>query len=138
MSTMLKKTFSNSLSKTVCGMKIALAFLLVFVVKTGWAQPQDAAEFQRASTTQRLSEFPKVAKDGRVWFQFKAPNAQKVQLKIGATNKTYDMEKLADGTWNLVIPYPGAGFQLYGMIVDGLYVVDPGSATVARHNSPPH
>jgi enterochelin esterase-like enzyme len=129
MSTMPKKTFSNSLSKTVCGMKIALAFLLVFVVKTGWAQPQDAAEFQRASTTQRLSEFPKVAKDGRVWFQFKAPNAQKVQLKIGATNKTYDMEKLADGTWNLVIPYPGAGFQLYGMIVDGLYVVDPGSET---------
>jgi enterochelin esterase-like enzyme len=50
-------------------------------------------------------------------------------LKIGATNKTYDMEKLADGTWNLVIPYPGPGFQLYWMIVDGLNVMDPGSET---------
>ena len=73
------------------------------------AQPPDAAQFQRASTTHRLAEFPKIHQDGRVWFQFKAPNAQKVQLRIGATNKMYDMEKLADGTWNLVIPYPGAG-----------------------------
>jgi enterochelin esterase family protein len=94
-----------------------------------WAQPPDASEFQRASTTQRLSEFPKIHKDGRVWFQFKAPNAQKVQLRIGATNKTYEMEKLADSTWNLVIPYPGPGLQYYGMIVDGLYTVDPGSET---------
>ena len=81
MSAMPKKTFSTLPSKTACGMRIALAFFLAFVVKTGWAQPQDAGEFQRASTTQRLSEFPKVAKDGRVWFQFKAPNAQKVQFE---------------------------------------------------------
>ena len=93
------------------------------------AQPQDAAEFQRASTTHRLAEFPKIANDGRIWFQFKAPNAQKVQVRIGATNKTYDMEKLADGTWNLVIPNPGPGLQYYYMIVDGLNVMDPGSET---------
>jgi Enterochelin esterase and related enzymes len=93
------------------------------------AQPSDAAEFQRAGTTHRLAEFPKIAKDGRVWFQFKAPNAHEVQVRIGATNKTYEMEKLADGTWNLVIPYPGPGLQYYYMIVDGLNVMDPGSET---------
>jgi len=38
-----------------------LAFLLAIVVETGWAQPEDAAEFQRASTAQRLAEFPKTS-----------------------------------------------------------------------------
>jgi enterochelin esterase-like enzyme len=110
--------------------KIVPAFFLAVLAAGGaGAQPQDAAEFQRAGTTHRLAEFPKIHKDGRVWFQFKAPNAQKVQLRIGATNKTYDMEKLADGTWNVVIPYPGPGLQYYWMIVDGLNVMDPGSET---------
>jgi enterochelin esterase-like enzyme len=110
-------------------MKSAIAFAAALTCQSVWAQPPDAAEFQRASTTHRLAEFPKIHKDGRVWFQFKAPGAQKVQLRIGATNKIYDMEKLADGTWNLVIPYPGPGLQYYWMIVDGLNVPDPGSET---------
>jgi enterochelin esterase family protein len=127
---MFEKAYADKCRKTAHCMNLVLAFLL-FAVAVGatWAQPEDAAEFQRASTTHRLAEFPKIAKDGRVWFQFKAPNAQKVQLRIGATNKTYDMEKLADGTWNLVIPYPGPGLQYYWMIVDGLNVMDPGSET---------
>ena len=127
---MLRKTYSRSLWKIACASSILPAFLLsTFAPRVGRAQPADAAEFQRASTTHRLAEFPKIARDGRVWFQFKAPSAQKVQLRIGATNKTYDMEKLADGTWNLVIPYPGPGLQYYCMIVDGLNVMDPGSET---------
>lgn len=108
---------------------LAAAILAALACQAAWAQPSDAAEFQRAATTHRLSQFPQIHKDGRVWFQFKAPGAQKVQLRIGAANKTYDMEKLADGTWNLVIPYPGPGLQYYWMIVDGLNVMDPGSET---------
>ena len=127
---MLEKTYTRVSCKSTYGLALLLAFLLAtFAVSVCVAQPQDAAEFQRASTTHRLAEFPKIAKDGRIWFQFKAPNAQKVQVRIGATNKTYDMEKLADGTWNLVIPYPGPGLQYYYMIVDGLNVMDPGSET---------
>ncbi len=127
---MPEKTYTRMSCKSTCGLALLLAFLLTtFAASVCVAQPQDAAEFQRASTTHRLAEFPKIAKDGRVWFQFKAPNAQKVQVRIGATNKTYDMEKLADGMWNLVIPYPGPGLQYYYMIVDGLNVMDPGSET---------
>lgn len=127
---MLEKTYTRVSCKSTYGLALLLAFLLAtFAVSVCVAQPQDAAEFQRASTTHRLAEFPKIAKDGRIWFQFKAPNAQKVQVRIGATNMTYDMEKLADGTWNLVIPYPGPGLQYYYMIVDGLNVMDPGSET---------
>ncbi len=127
---MPEKTYTRMSCKSTCGLALLLAFLLTtFAASVCVAQPQDAAEFQRASTTHRLAEFPKIAKDGPVWFQFKAPNAQKVQVRIGATNKTYDMEKLADGMWNLVIPYPGPGLQYYYMIVDGLNVMDPGSET---------
>ena len=127
MQTKLHKLTSR---KPANNMKIVSLLLLVaLAVGIAGAQPQDAAEFQRASTTHRLAEFPKIHKDGRVWFQLKAPNAQKIQLRIGATTKTYDMEKLADGTWNLVIPYPGPGLQYYTLIVDGLTVMDPGSET---------
>ena len=105
------------------------AIAAALACQAAWAQPPDSTEFQRAGTTHRLAEFPKIHKDGRVWFQFKAPAAQKVSVRIGATNKTYDMEKLADGTWNLVIPYPGPGLQYYQMTVDGLTVNDPGSET---------
>lgn len=127
---MLEKTYSSALCKKTCGLAILLAIIsAVLAPLVCAAQPQDAAEFQRASTTHRLAEFPKIAKDGRIWFQFKAPNAQKVQVRIGATNKTYDMEKVADGAWNLVIPNPGPGLQYYYMIVDGLNVMDPGSET---------
>ena len=112
-------------------MEILLAFLASTVAAgVASAQPPDAAEFQRASTTHRLAEFPKIHKDGRVWFQYKAPKAQQVQLRIGNANaRTYDMERLADGTWNLVIPSPGPGPQLYTLIVDGVTVMDPGSET---------
>ena len=127
---MPEKTYTRKSCKSLCGLALLFAFLLsTFAVGVCVAQLQDAADFQRAGTTHRLAEFPKIAKDGRVWFQFKAPSAQAVQVRIGATNKTYDMEKLADGTWNLVIPYPGPGLQYYYMIVDGLNVMDPGSET---------
>jgi len=94
-----------------------------------WAQTPDSAGWQIASTTHRLATFPKIHKDGRVWFQFKAPSAQRVQLRIGATVKTYDMQKLPDGTWDLIIPYPGPGLQYYSLIVDGTTMMDPGSET---------
>lgn len=50
-----------------------------------------------------------------------------MQVRIGAANKVYDMEKDQDGVWNLILLYPGPGFQLYCMIMDGLVVTDPGS-----------
>jgi enterochelin esterase-like enzyme len=127
---MLEKTYSGAPCHRARAFPVLLAVLIAaFASSMRAEQPQDSAEFQRASTTHRLAEFPKIAKDGRIWFQFKAPNAQKVQVRIGATNKTYDMEKQADGTWNLVIPNPGPGLQYYYMIVDGLNVMDPGSET---------
>jgi len=127
---MLVQAHARECRKPAGDCKIILAFLLAtLAVGSVWAQPPDAADFQRASTTHRLAEFPKIHKDGRVWFEFKAPHAQKVQIRIVNTNRTFDMERMADGTWNLVIQSPGLGLQYYEMIVDGLSTVDPGSET---------
>ena len=89
--------------------------------------PADSPEWIRATTTHRLAEFPKIHPDGSVWFQFQAPGAQKVQVWIVVPNKTYDMQKNADGVWDVRIPYPGPGLQLYWMIVDGVQTPDPNS-----------
>ncbi len=89
--------------------------------------PVDTAGWSKPTTTHRLAEFPKIHADGRVWFQFKAPNAKLVQVRIIATNKIYDMQKDKDGVWNVVITPPGVGFQYHMFIVDGLEVTDPGS-----------
>ena len=111
-------------------------FLLVAVITTGTCFAQsglsvsptikDDGQWQKASTTHRLSQFPKIHKDGRVWFRFKAPQtAQSVRLHMGSAD--YDMQKDTSGLWNVVIPGPPIGYQVYWMIVDGTVVADPGS-----------
>ncbi len=89
--------------------------------------PADSPDWRVADTTHRLSEFPKIHPDGSVWFRYEAPQSKKVQLRIGSANKTYDMTKDADGFWEVRIPYPGPGPQLYWFIDDGVLTPDPGS-----------
>jgi enterochelin esterase-like enzyme len=87
---------------------------------------QDDGQWQKAGTTHRLSQFPKIHPDGRVWFRFKAPQtAQSVKLRFYDTD--YDMQKDTSGFWNVVISNPHPGYQVYRMIVDGTVVADPGS-----------
>jgi enterochelin esterase-like enzyme len=89
---------------------------------------KDDGLWQKAATTHRLSEFPKIHPDGRVWFQFKAPEtARSVQVRVSAADRIHDMQKDASGLWNVIIPNPGPGFQVYWMIVDGVVIADPGS-----------
>ena len=88
---------------------------------------EDDGNWQKASTTHRLSQFPKIHQDGRVWFQFKAPEtAQSVKLHMEPPVE-YDLKKDTKGLWNVVIPNPRPGYQVYWMIVDGTEVADPGS-----------
>jgi enterochelin esterase-like enzyme len=86
----------------------------------------DDGHWQKATTTHRLAQFPKIHQDGSVWFQFKAPaTAQSVKLHMGTAD--IDMQKDAKGLWNVVIPGPKVGYQVYWMIVDGTEVEDAGS-----------
>lgn len=112
----------------------ALALFLATVAGgcTPRARPQftftmrNDAQWRVASNAHRLSEFPKVHEDGRVWFQFDGPaTALSVQLRIGGAS--HDMGLDGNGLWNVVVPQVRPGFRIYGFIVDGVSYMDPGS-----------
>jgi enterochelin esterase family protein len=68
-------------------------------------------------------QFPRIEPDLRVTFQFKAPNAQKVQVSIN--NSLFDMVKGDDGFWTYTSAPQALGYHNYWMIVDGAVVLDP-------------
>jgi enterochelin esterase family protein len=73
--------------------------------------------------------------DLRVTFRLKAPEAHKVQVRLG---KTYDMERDTEGTWSVTLPPQVVGFHYYYLIVDGVQVNDPASESffgVGRQSS---
>jgi enterochelin esterase family protein len=68
--------------------------------------------------------YPRIEPDNRVTFQFKAPDAQKVQVSIA--NTPFDMAKGEDGVWTYTTAQPqDLGYHNYWMIVDGAIVLDP-------------
>lgn len=94
--------------------------------QSGFFSITDDGQWQKTITTHRLAQFPKIHKDGRVWFQYKAPTtAQSVKLHMGSDD--YDMQKDSKGLWNVVLTNPKPGYQVYWIIVDGTEVEDPGS-----------
>jgi len=87
---------------------------------------RDDGQWETASNAHRLSEFPKVHEDGRVWFQFDAPEtAYSVALRIDGEN--YDMAMDGSGLWNVVVPRLQSGFRIYSFVVDGVSIRDPNS-----------
>lgn len=69
------------------------------------------------------AEYPKIGADSRVSFQFKAPDAQKVQVAIN--NVAFDMAKNSDGVWTYTSDPQDYGYHNYWMVVDGAIVLDP-------------
>jgi enterochelin esterase-like enzyme len=69
------------------------------------------------------AQYPRIEADNRVTFQFKAPDALKVQVAIA--NVPFDMTKGADGLWTYTSEPQDLGYHNYWMIVDGAVVLDP-------------
>jgi enterochelin esterase-like enzyme len=69
------------------------------------------------------AQYPRIEADSRVTFQFKAPNAQKVQIAIA--NVAHDMVKGNDDVWTYTSEPQDYGYHNYWMIVDGAIVLDP-------------
>jgi 1,4-alpha-glucan branching enzyme len=70
--------------------------------------------------------------DGRVTFRVNAPNAQKVQIKLGGDGlgkEPYDMTRDDKGAWMVTTPPAAPGFHYYFVLVDGYQGNDPGSQT---------
>jgi enterochelin esterase-like enzyme len=70
--------------------------------------------------------YPCVYPDGKVMFRVEAPNAQKVQVRLGGA---HDMTRGADGLWTVTIPPQAVGFHYYAIVVDGSPVADPATRT---------
>ena len=72
------------------------------------------------------AQYPCVYPDHRATFRLVAPDAQKVQVRVG---KTFDMAKGSDGAWTVTTTPLVEGFHYYSLIVDGATVADPATRT---------
>lgn len=87
---------------------------------------QEPSTSRPASTNVPGAEYPRIDDQQRVTFRLKAPEAQKVQIDLG---KKFDMQKQADGFWEVTTDPIVEGFHYYSVIVDGYVAVDPSSQT---------
>jgi enterochelin esterase family protein len=103
--------------------------LLIVLINGGFCFAQSPAtiveDFKASSVNQPGKEFPQVNSEGRVRTQISAPEAQKVQLDIGAVK--YDLVKDEKGIWTGESEPQDEGFHYYQLWVDGAAVPDPGS-----------
>jgi para-nitrobenzyl esterase len=87
-----------------------------------------AVEDARPATTNVMgAQYPRVLADQSVAFQYKAPDAQSVDVDI--TGKRFPMTRGADGLWNVTTPPLVEGFHYYALDVNGIRMNDPGSHT---------
>lgn len=70
--------------------------------------------------------YPCVHADRRVTLRVYAPEAQKVQVRMGGP---HDMTKGADGLWMVTTPAQVVGFHYYTIVVDGAVMADPATRT---------
>ncbi len=90
------------------------------------SQPADANDWKPSSTNQPGRQYPQVTSDGRVRTSISAPQAQKVELDIGAVR--YPLTKGENGIWVGGESKPqDEGFHYYQIWIDGAAVPDPGS-----------
>ena len=109
-----------------------ISMLMLFSV-TCWAQmgntavlpPSAAGTVHRSPYNFPSSQYPQIEADNRVTFQFRAPDAQKVQVSIN--NSPKDMVKGDNGVWTYTSEPQDLGYHNYWMIVDGAMVLDPGT-----------
>ena len=108
-----------------------ITILLVFVITGGAGfsqtdEPADANDWKPSSLNQPGRQYPQVTSDGRVRTSISAPQAQKVELDIGAVR--YLLTKDANGVWTGGESKPqDEGFHYYQIWIDGAAVPDPGS-----------
>jgi enterochelin esterase-like enzyme len=88
--------------------------------------PAEVNDWRPSTLNQPGKEYPQVTSDGRVRTSISAPQAQKVELDIGAVR--YPLTKGEDGVWTGGESKPqDEGFHYYQIWIDGAAVPDPGS-----------
>jgi len=67
------------------------------------------------------AQYPCVYPDHRATFRLRAPDAQKVQVRVG---QNFDMAKGTDGVWTVTTTPLVVGFHYYSIVVDGATVAE--------------
>jgi enterochelin esterase-like enzyme len=101
----------------------------------GLCMAQAADDCKPSSLDIPGAPYPCVYPDRRVAFRVSAPDAQKVQVRLGGAR---DMTRGADGLWTITIPPQVIGFHYYSIVVDGAVAADPATRTFLGsgwHNS---
>jgi enterochelin esterase-like enzyme len=96
----------------------------LFWCACSWSQP--SPDCKPSALNIPGAPYPCIHPDNRVTFRVAAPDAQKVQVRLGGT---HDMTRGADGLWTVTIPPQVVGFHYYTIVVDGAIVADPASRT---------
>jgi len=86
---------------------------------------QIVEDFKPSSVNQPGKEYPQVNSEGRVRVRIEAPQANRVQLDIGAVK--YDLKKDENGVWMGESAPQDEGFHYYQLNIDGASVPDPGT-----------
>jgi enterochelin esterase family protein len=107
----------------------ALALPLAGIVQRSPAQQQPAHTPPAGTVANEHNldgqQYPRVDARGRTYWRFRAPDAQKVEIRFRG-----EMTKEADGWWTYTSPGPEAvGFHYYQMVIDGVSVADPNGKT---------
>ena len=100
-----------------------LAFLLLGC-SVSWGQT--AEECKPSTLNIPGASYPCVYPDHRATFRLAAPDAQKVQVRVG---KDFDMVKGEDGAWTVTTTPLVEGFHYYSLVVDGVTMADPATGT---------
>ncbi len=100
--------------------------LAMSILTCGLCWGQAADDCKPSTLNIPNAQYPCVYPDNRVAFRVLAPDAQKVQVRLGGT---HDMTRGADGMWSVIIPPQVVGFHYYTLVVDGVQVADPSSET---------
>jgi enterochelin esterase family protein len=103
-----------------------MRLLILPLLTCGLYQAQAADECKPSSLNIPGAPYPCIHPDRRVTFRVAAPDAQKVQVRLGGA---HEMTKGADGLWMATIPPQIVGFHYYSIVVDGAVVADPATRT---------
>jgi enterochelin esterase-like enzyme len=100
--------------------------LILTLLACGVCCGQTAGECEPSSLNIPGAPYPCIYPDHRVAFRVAAPDAQKVQVRLGGV---HDMTRGADGLWTVTIPPQVVGFHYYSIVVDGAVTADPATRT---------
>jgi enterochelin esterase family protein len=105
---------------------VALALIVLAQIEGALCYGQSPDDCRPSSLNIPGAPYPCVYPDRRVAFRVVAPDAQKVQVRLGGA---HDMTRGADGLWTVTIPPQVVGFHYYTIVVDGATVADPSTRT---------